>query len=136
MPDGSLVNIIFFGGSQSCFAKSPVALDARSRRDLAAFVDNARLEAATDLYGALEKALTMVGNPDSGRLHEDGVDTIVVLSDGQANVGKIIDDELIAQVIARRARYLRPVFHTVSLSSDSKSLRLLAERTGGEYRAK
>jgi hypothetical protein len=136
MPDGSLVNIIFFGGSQSCFAKSPVTLDAPSRRDLAAFVDHARLEPATDLYGALEKALTMVGNPDSGRLHEDGVDTIVVLSDGQANVGKIIDDELIAQVIARRARFLRPVFHTVSLSSDSKSLRLLAERTGGEYRAK
>jgi hypothetical protein len=136
MPEGSLVNIIFFGGSQSCFAKSPVTLDARSRRDLTMFVDKARLESATDLYAALEKSLTMVGNPDSGRLHEDGVDTIVVLSDGQATVGKIIDDDLIAQVISRRARYLRPVFHTVSLSSDSKSLRLLAERTGGEYRAK
>ena len=42
----------------------------------------------------------------------------------------------IARIITRRARYLRPVFHTVSLSNDSKSLRLLAEKTGGEYRAK
>ena len=132
----NFVNIIFFSGSQSCFAKSPRPLDAQSRRELTAFVDRSGLEPATDLYGALEKALTMVGNPDTGRLYEDGVDTIVVLSDGQATVGRIVDDELIAQVVTRRARYLRPVFHTVSLSSDSKSLRLLAERTGGEYRAK
>lgn len=136
MPDGSLVNIIFFSGTQSCFAKSPRPLDEKTRREMAAFVQNSGLESATDLYGALEKALTMVGNPDTGRLYEDGVDTIVVLSDGQANVGRIVDDELIAQVISRRSRYLRPVFHTVSLSSDSKALKLLAERTGGEYRAK
>jgi hypothetical protein len=136
MPDGSLVNVIFFGWSQTCFSKSPRTLDAQSRKELETFIDRCSLEAGTDLYGALEKALAMVGNPDTGRLHEDGVDTIVVLSDGNANVGKIIDDELIARAITRRARYLRPIFHTVSLASDSKSLRLLAERSGGEYRAK
>jgi hypothetical protein len=136
MPDGSLVNVIFFSGTPWSFAKSPRALDAAARREMATFVDHAPLAPATDLYGALEKALTQVGNPDSGRLHEDGVDTIVVLSDGNATMGKIVDDDLIARVITRRARYLRPVFHTVSLSNDSRSLKLLAERTGGEYRAK
>jgi hypothetical protein len=136
MPDGSLVNVIFFGWTQNCFSKSPRTLDAASRRELEIFIDRCGLESGTDLYGALEKALTMVGNADTGRLHEDGVDTIVVLSDGQATVGRIIDDELLAWVIARRARYLRPTFSTVSLASDSKSLRLLAERSGGEYRIK
>lgn len=136
MADGSLVNIIFFSGSQSCFAKCPRFLDARSRREMSSFVDSSGLDSATDLYGAVEKALTMVGNPDTGALAEEGVDTIVVLSDGQANIGRIIDDELIAAEIARRARYLRPVIHTVSLSSNSKALRLLAERTGGEYRTR
>jgi len=136
MPDGSLVNVIFFGWTQNCFSKMPRTLDAQSRRELETFIDRCGLESGTDLYGALEKALTMVGNPDTGRLHEDGVDTIVVLSDGQATVGRIIDDELLAWVIARRARYLRPTFSTISLASDSKSLRLLAERTGGDYRAK
>jgi hypothetical protein len=136
MPDGALVNVIFFSGFQASFAKTPKALDAPTRRDLITYVEHMTLEPATDLYGGLERALTMVGNPDSGRLLEEGADTIVVLSDGQATTGRIIDDELIARIIARRARYLRPVFHTVSLSSDSKSLRLLAELTGGEYRAK
>ncbi len=136
MPDGSLVNVVFFGWTQNCFSKSPRTLDASSRRELETFIDRCGLESGTDLYAALEKALTMVGNPDTGRLHEDGVDTIVVLSDGQATVGRIIDDELLAWVIARRARYLRPTFSTISLASDSKSLRLLAERSGGEYKAK
>lgn len=136
LPDGSVFNIIFFGGSASSFTKYCRPLDATSRKEALGFVDRMGLESGTDLYGALEKALTMVGSPESGRLHEDGADTIVVLSDGQATVGKVIDDELIARIITRRARYLRPVFHTVSLASDSKSLRLLAEKTGGEYRAK
>lgn len=136
LPDGSVFNIIFFGGSASSFTKYCRPLDASTRKEASAFVDRMGLESGTDLYGALERALTMVGSPESGRLHEDGADTIVVLSDGQATVGKVIDDELIARIITRRARYLRPVFHTVSLSSDSKALRLLAEKTGGEYRAK
>ncbi|HLY10455.1 MAG TPA: VWA domain-containing protein [Planctomycetota bacterium] len=136
LPDGALFNVIFFGGSASSLWKYPRVLDSRTRLDATLYVDHMGLESCTDLYGALEKSLSMVGNVDSGRLHEDGVDTIVVLSDGQATVGKVIDDELIARIIARRARYLRPVFHTISLSNDSKSLRLLAERTGGEYMAK
>jgi hypothetical protein len=136
LPDGAIFNIIFFGGSASSFTKYCRPLDAATRKDATNYVDRMGLDSGTDLYGALEKALTMVGSPESGRLYEDGADTIVVLSDGQATTGKVIDDELIARIITRRARYLRPVFHTVSLSNDSKSLRLLAEKTGGEYRAK
>ena len=136
LPDGSIVNVIFFGGAATSLWKYPRALDARTRLDATAYVERMGLENCTDLYGALEKALAMVGNPDSGRLYEDGVDTIVVLSDGQATAGKVIDDELIARIITRRARYLRPVFHTISLSNDSRSLKLLAEKTGGQYVAK
>jgi len=136
LPDGAIFNVIFFGGSASSLWKYPRPLDEKTRLDATHYVERMGLESCTDLYGALEKALTMVGSPDSGRINEDGVDTIVVLSDGQATAGKVIDDELIARIITRRARYLRPVFHTVSLSSDSKSLRLLAEKSGGEYRAK
>jgi hypothetical protein len=136
MPDGSLVNVIFFGWTTNCFAKMPKVLDAGTRRELETFIDRCGFESGTDLYGALEKALSNIGNPDTGKLYEDGVDTIVVLSDGQATVGKIIDDDLLAWVVTRRARFLRPVFNTISLSSDSKTLRLLAEKSGGEYRAK
>lgn len=136
LPDGSVFNVIFFGGTSSSLWRYPRVLDEKTRKDAVDYVERMGLESGTDLYGALEKALTMVGSTETGRTREDGADTIVVLSDGQATVGKVIDDELIARIITRRARYLRPVFHTISLSSDSRSLRLLAEKTGGEYRAK
>ncbi len=134
MPDGALVNVVFFGEGTVCFARNMRALDASTRRDAGIFIDRQLHDRGTDLYRALEKALSLVGSPETGALREDGPDTIVVLSDGQATVGRLVDDELVGRVIARRARYLRPVIHTVGISSGAQSLKVLAELTGGEYR--
>lgn len=134
LPDGALINILCFGGTVSQFARTTRPLDRTARKDAAQFIDRQGLESGTDLYRALEKALTFVGSPEIGSLREDGVDTIVVLSDGMSTVGKLVDDELVGRVIARRARYLRPVIHTVSLGNDSASLQFLSKLTGGEYR--
>jgi Mg-chelatase subunit ChlD len=136
LPDGARINIVFFGGTTSLFARTTRALDRQARRDAADFIERQLFESGTDLYGALEKALSLVGSPESGVLREDGPDTIVVLSDGQATVGRLVDDELVARVIARRGRFLRPVIHTVSLSLEAKSLKMLSDLTGGEYRTK
>jgi VWA domain-containing protein len=135
LPDGARINLVFFGATTSCFSVNPTrVLDRESRREALQFIDRIGFEAGTDLYGALEKSLTFVGSPESGRLREDGPDTLIVLSDGQATVGRLVDDELVARVVARRARYLRPAIHTVALSSDAKSLKMLAELAGGEYK--
>ncbi len=134
LPDGARVNILFFGESTSAFTRSTRPLDRACRRDAADFIDRQLYESWTDLHGALEKALALSGNPETGFLREDGVDTIFVLSDGEATIGRVVDGELVARVTARRARYLRPVIHTVALSSEAKSLKLLAELTGGEHR--
>ena len=137
LPDGSRVNIVFFGGTTSVYSRSPSrVLDPQSRRDAVEFVERQGFESGTDLYKALEKALACTGSYETGRLREDGVDTMVVLSDGQATVGRLLDDEAIARVIARKSRYFRTVVHCVSLSSDAQSLKLLARLTGGEYRVK
>ena len=137
LPDGSRVNIIFFGGTTSLLSASPTRpLDRVTRRDALQFVDRMGYESGTDLYGALEKALALVGSPESGRLREEGPDTLIVLSDGVATVGRLVDDELVARVIARRARYLRPVIHTISLTADARSLKILSDLTGGEYKVK
>jgi Mg-chelatase subunit ChlD len=107
-----------------------------TRRDAIQFIDRMGYESGTDLYGALEKALALVGSPESGRLREDGPDTLIVLSDGIATVGRLVDDELVARVIARRSRFLRPAIHTISLSSEARSLKVLSDLSGGEYRVK
>ncbi len=134
LPDGASINILFFGGTQTVLWKGPRVLDATARREAADFIERAGFENCTDLYGALGKALQFTGALDSGRLREDGIDTIVVLSDGRATWGRIVDEELLAATVSRKARYFKPVIHGVSLGRESKALRLLAEKTGGQYR--
>jgi Mg-chelatase subunit ChlD len=136
LPDGSLVNIVFFGGSQSVLWKGSRTLDAAARREAADFVERAGLEDATDLYGGLLKALQFTGSLETGRLREDGLDTIVVLSDGKATWGRVVDEDLLAATVSRKAGPLGPVIHGVSVGGESRALRLLAERTGGEYRVR
>ena len=132
LPDGARINMVFFGATQSCFSAAPTrVLDRTTRKEALSFVDRQNFEAGTDLYAALEKAISFVGSPESGKLREDGPDTIIVLSDGQATVGRLVDDELVARVIARRSHWLRPAIHTVTLSSEAKSLKVLADLTGG-----
>jgi hypothetical protein len=134
LPDGTRVNILFFGAGVSSFAGALRPLDAQARRDASDFVDRQVPDArGTDFYGALDKALLWVGNPDSGTLREEGADTIVLLSDGRPTVGRVVDEELVGRVVARRARPLRPVFHAVQLGTEAPMLRRLAERTGGRY---
>jgi hypothetical protein len=136
LPDGALVNAVFFAGQPNSWVKGTRPLDDQARRDLERWVEDQDFAPYTDLYRALEAALALVGSAETGRLREDGPDTIVVLSDGQATAGRLQDDDLIARVVARRARYLRPVIHTVSVGTDAKSLRRLAELTGGEATTK
>lgn len=136
LPDGALVNAVFFAGRPNPWVKGTRPLDGQARKDLEEWVERQDFAAYTDLFRALEAALALVGSPETGRLREDGPDTIVVLTDGQATAGRLQDDDLIARVVARRARYLRPIIHSVTVGADAKALRLLAEMTGGEATSK
>ncbi len=138
LPDGARVNVLFFGETVSSFATGHATrvLDKSSRRDAERWIDGMGYEEGTNLLLGLDKALALVGNPDTGKLREDGPDTIVVLSDGEPTVGRLVDDELVARVAARRARWLRPAVHSVTLGSGSRSLPLLSQLTGGETRTR
>ena len=136
LPDGALVNAVFFAGRPNAWVKGTRPLDAQARKDLENWVEQQEFAAYTDLYRALDAALALVGSPETGRFREDGPDTIVVLTDGQATAGRLQDDDLIARVVARRARYLRPIIHSVTVGAEAKALRRLAEMTGGEATSK
>jgi hypothetical protein len=136
LPDDARINVVMFGETASSFSKGTRPLDRRGRSDVKYFIDKADYEEGTNLYLALEKALSFVGSADAGLLKEDGPDSILVLSDGESTCGKVVNEELVARVVARRARYLMPVIHTVSIARQAKSLELMAAMNGGEYRSK
>jgi hypothetical protein len=136
LPDTARVNIICFGETTSCFSFGTRLLDKRGRSDVTYFIDKQTYEEGTNLFLAVEKALAFVGSCETGSLRDDGPDTLLILSDGESTVGRVVNDELIARVVARRARYLLPIIHAVSIGRDADSLKLMASLNGGEYRRK
>ena len=136
LPDGALINIIFFAEKTWCFGRQgPRKLDRTVRRAAESYIDGMSYASGTNLFLALETALTFTGDVKRGTLREDGLDTIIVLSDGRPTQGRLVNNELVARVTARHARYLRPVIHTVSLGAEARSLKLLSDLTGGTFRS-
>ncbi len=136
LPDTARVNIICFGETTSCFSFGTRLLDKRGRNDAAYFIDKQTYEEGTNLYLAIERSLAFVGSCETGTLREDGPDSLIILSDGESTVGRVVNDELIARVVARRARFLMPIIHAVSIGREADSLKLMAKLNGGEYRTK
>jgi hypothetical protein len=132
LPDGCRVNIVFFSDTLDAFGMGTRALDARTRRDAATFIDKQQPGGPTNLVDALEKALSLVGSAETGNLLEEGVDTIYVLSDGLPTDGKITEPETLVRWFTRRNRYLRATVNTVAVGDAEKVLRRLAESNGGE----
>jgi HEAT repeat protein len=116
------VNVILFESSVVRWQKSLAPLDPAARTDLDRFLLKQEPGGQTNLYDALEAALD-----------DRGVDTLVVLTDGQPNLGKYTYPDDILAAVRRRNETRRIAIHCVSLGTDSDLLRRLAAENSGQY---
>jgi hypothetical protein len=79
-------------------------------------------QGGTDLYGALAAAY-----------RHRGVDTIYLLTDGQATTGELVAPLAIERRVLDWNRRRRLVIHAISLGGENELLRRLAAATGGQY---
>jgi hypothetical protein len=131
LPDGTRVNIVFFGDTVQSFAGVTRALDAKVRRDAAEFVDKVEPEGRTNLYDAWDKALGLVGSPETGSMREDGIDTIIIVSDGQPTVGFVTEPDVLVRRFTRENRYLRASVHTIAVGDVGTLMSKLADLNDG-----
>jgi Mg-chelatase subunit ChlD len=131
LPDGTRLNVIFFGDRLDTFAQSTRVLDARTRKEALDFMERTEPDGRTNLYDALDKALSLVGSPETGALRDEGVDTIFVLSDGAPTFGRISDAELILRRFTRENRFLRASVHTIAVGDVGTLLSRLADFNDG-----
>ena len=96
------------------------------------FIDSLKVEEATGIGAALDFAFEMAGPGSEDKNYRTGVDTILVLSDGEPTdrpKEQILDD------IRGRNRLRKIKIHTIAILNFSvEFLRLLAEQNGGMYR--
>jgi HEAT repeat protein len=111
IPDSGKVNVVLFGNSVSSWGSRLRKLSHGNRRALATFLRAQDPNGATNLYDALERAMD---DPEA--------DTVYLLSDGAANVGKHTEPSRIARDI-----------HCVAARRHSSLLMRLARENGGDY---
>jgi len=131
MPDGARVNVIFFNERISAFAPAPRALDDKCRKEAGKFIDGIFPRWRTDLFGGLERALSMAAGEDGQGL-ADGIDTIYLLTDGEPTYGAATATDLLVRLARRRNRTLGVQIHTISVGPEVALLQALAKDTGGE----
>jgi len=125
MQDRDSVNVILFSSGIFPWKRGLTELKERNRSKLEEFLRKQRPDGGTRLYDALEDAL-----------NTEGVDKILLLSDGQPSEGKFLGTEDILREVRRLNQTKRIAIDCVSLGGDSRLLRLLAEQNEGSYVSK
>lgn len=122
LADEDQINVIMFSSGVRAWKKSLSALSERNRENLSGFLKKQRPDGGTNVFDALEEAILT-----------DGVDKILLLSDGQPTEGRFIAEEDILREIRKLNATKRIAIDTISLGGESRLLRLIAEENEGTY---
>ncbi len=122
LDDHAIANVVMFSSGVRTWKKDPVELKKKNRKDLYEFLNAQRPDGGANLFDGLEKALL-----------QEGVDRIMLLSDGSPGSGKFITTPDILREVRRLNQSKRIAIDCVSLGMRSDLLRRLAEENGGRY---
>lgn len=142
MPDGAQFNLVVFSDEVRCWRQDReglptlVKLDDTARDDLVgSFLDALKPQGATNLYGALDKALGFGGRGLFDKFYETAFDTLYVLSDGAPSWGEVTDKDEIRRRVRETNGLRRIAINCVTFGekNDTDFLRLMAEENGGRH---
>jgi hypothetical protein len=128
MPDGALVNVVFYETAFQAFRDRLVTLSASSRQELFAYIDSLEPKGSTNVFDSLERALSY------------GADTIYLLSDGMPNKGRFTRPDDICVQIQKINRPLHVAIHTILIrsrggGSAEELMKRLARENDGIFKA-
>ena len=143
LDDGVLFNIVFFSGTVRPWRPEMVVADVKARREAQEFTDAVDVTGGTATYDALEAAFAMgdVGKARKREADPTGnakLDTVILLSDGNPTLGRSTKTETIRAAVREWNATRRVMVHTIAFGADAdrEFLRLLAEESGGTFRAR
>lgn len=116
LPDGFLANVVLFRSTPvSCFERA-TAMSAKTRADVAAFVQRTNPVERGDLLAGVLAALD-----------DDGIDTLFLLSDGTPSAGDFVDRVRVQAAIRQVTRRRKVVVHTVGFGATHAAQRAFLE---------
>lgn len=142
LKDGDLFNIIVFGDDVRPWRADKkgrpalVKMNDGHRDDLlGGYLDNLQPSGLTNLYDALESALSIGGRGLHDKYYGLGYDTLYVLSDGAPTTGKITDTKEILRVVRETNGLKRLSINTITFGNLNQLifLKTLAAENGGRH---
>src|SRR5690606_31190843 len=124
LEDGSRLSIVAFGGKTEVLVGGQV-LDPSSRAMARTAIESMEAKGTTDMAGGLSSALSLV----SGALDPEGINRIVLLSDGVPN--EIQGIEAITE--QARSAGISITSLGLGLEFDETLLTMISQRSGGRY---
>jgi HEAT repeat protein len=123
LADGDLFNLVLFSGGVSSWQDELIPMSRRARREATDFLREIQARGATAIFDALEAAI-----------EDPRLDTVYLLSDGDATAGTLVDPASVRAAVREWARRRSLTIHCIAVGADHPLLRGLAEDTGGQYR--
>jgi hypothetical protein len=123
LPATAALNVLFFDSEVSTFADGLIDISADVQEQIAAFTLDHGPQGGTNLFGGLDEAF-----------RQDGVEEIILLTDGAPSMGEIVEPLYILARVARYNRWQLVRISTVSLRAPRRAeafLNRLAEENLG-----
>jgi hypothetical protein len=93
LPEEAHLNVLFFDGEVSSFAEELIPLDPEVQAAIGSFCQANNPQGGTNIFAGLDSAFS-----------QEGIEEIVLLTDGSPSVGELIEP---IEILARVARYNR-----------------------------
>jgi hypothetical protein len=122
LPDGCLVNMVFFAVDAIPWKKELQTLNSKARAEAVEAIRKLKMKQATATYEGIIEGLT-----------DPRVDTLYVLTDGQPYGGAMPNTGDILREVHRINQVRHVVIHCISVGRDSTFLAKLAEENHGQY---
>lgn len=137
LPPKATFNVLFYNEAFQVFQDKMVKASKANKKAARDFVDGLNAQGATNIYDTLERAFEIGGQGAVDKAYKPNFDTIFFLTDGSPTAGKTTDTKEILAEVDRWNRAKRIKVHCVGVGAhNSRFMRNLAEKTGGQYTAR
>ena len=135
LPAGATFGLITYNKYVKSWQDKLVPANKRWKNEALSYVLGIQATDATNIFDALERALSMGGRGLSDKYYASQVDTIFFLTDGKATDGRIQEPAKILEELRRINKYGKVKIHSIGVGylHDRPFLEQLAKENGGTY---
>jgi hypothetical protein len=132
---GATFNIVFYHHEVEVWRKGQVKATPANKRKAIAWAERVVAEGNTNIFDAVDRAFKLAGRGTFDRHYQIAADTFYLLSDGQANRGRVVNPGEMLREVAQLNKFRRVVIHSIALgdSADMDFMARLAGQNGGQF---